>query len=180
MDGGGGTTCAPADPRPAGACALRAAPVPPEAAASDGGGGTTAFPPASPSADKVRCAVTGNRGAGAITSERPTLMSPSLRTEAALRAGGGSTTEDSGPRNVRRVEAALASGAGATTSIDNEATARTPFLISGGGATIPSESELSLRLEDWVRSGTGATIGLGSAGNWEGLRSMAAAGTGTL
>jgi hypothetical protein len=88
----------------------------------------------------------GSCGAGAITSDAPMLMSPNLRTLAALTAGGGSTTEDEGERKERRVPAEVASGAGATTSIESDATARTfPGSTSGGGATIDCEREFILR-----------------------------------
>ena len=125
MDGGGGTTSAPEPPRPLCARTGRPDPAAPVPVSTAGGGGTMALPPL-PKVASVRCASTDSCGAGAITSERPTLMSPSFRIEAALTAGGGSTTDASGPFRVRRTPAALASGMGATTSIEIDATARIP------------------------------------------------------
>jgi len=107
------------------------------------------------------------------------LTSPSLRTLAALTAGGGSTIADCGDRTARRVSAAIASGVGATTSIESDAVARTlPGSTSGGGATIEFESDAVLRRAVWPMSGAGTTICDGSVGVGNGLRSVAAVGTG--
>ena len=134
--GGGGTTCPPGTPKLAARAVRAPAAVPDAAPSTDGGGGTTDFP-SPPNPDSVRCAATGNCGAGTITSDRPMFTSPSRRMDAASVAGGGATTEDSSPRNPRRDPALFASGAGATTSIASDATARTLLCTVGGGATMP-------------------------------------------
>ncbi len=149
MDGGGGTTSVPEPPRPL--CPRIWRPDPPAVgepvASTAGGGGTTVLPPL-PNVDTVRCASTGSWGAGAITSERPILISPSFRMEAAFTAGGGSTTDASGPLGLRRPPASLASGVGAITSMDTDAIARTPGFTSGGGATTSCVSVARLRFWD--------------------------------
>lgn len=177
--GGGGTTCPPGPPNPVVRAVRVGVPAPEPDPSSNGGGGTTAFPSSPPIPGSVRCAATGNCGAGTITSDRPIFRSPRRLVEAASIEGGGATTADSGPRRARRCPAALASGAGATISTAIDVTERALLSTFGGGATTLCSSPRTPRRAVWTTSGAGATICPGSNGMVKLFRSTAAPGTGT-
>src|SRR5256885_1819438 len=132
MDGGGGTTCKP----PPGNEPQR--PPPPKFPApwmADGGDTTVmpAFPRlACAILEIARCPRMGNTGAGATTSERPMLISPTPRIGPCT-IGGGATTEAVGPAIACRAETASTAGGGATMESSGRPSRRDVVWLTAGG-----------------------------------------------
>ena len=114
----------------------------------------------------ARCPRMGNTGAGATTSERPMLISPTPRIGPCT-IGGGATTEAVGPAIACRAETASTAGGGATMESSGRPSRRdVVWLTAGGGATTEprlgnsgSCKLLALELGNAASAGIGVTSG---------------------